>query len=1086
MKRITHTFSIMLLLGILHFHAKAQIELVADLAPGTESEVIGFENEWDENLFILGDQLLFILRDHPLYGTELWRMGTDEQITLVKDLQPGLGGGLENTTIMLFNNLAYFLGKDSNGVHSLYQTDGTSEGTVVVKELYDSEIENLSSHHVVNGKLLFHISISEGQRDLWVTDGTADGTEILTANINVGDAINIGNQALVSGYDEIHGNELWVTDGTEAGTHLFKELNPGTENGDPYNFYKSSIGIFFQGNTVAEGRELWMTDGTVEGTVLVKDIRDDSPGNGSNPHDFTELDGIIFFTADNALWKTDGTELGTELVVSGDPNNPEYLFAYDGELYFNAQGGSNVFFELYKTDGSTTTLVKDINTPSNSSSPKAHFIIGDTHYFFAYDNTATGLWTTDGTEEGTTLIKHLYDGSLFPANIKSESNPTLFNGNYYFNISNQLWRTDGTEVGTVEINHSVNVPIDSSPLNFIETPLGTFFAAFVNGDPHLFVTDGDALTDLSEAGFVLNGEPEEINSDFIFYNNKLIFSGYTAEEGEEPWITDGTLAGTHLIKDVNTFDLFGGAREFFEFNEKVYFRAKNAGSNDFELFVTDGTEGGTSLVKDINTGIQPSHPNGFGIIGDKMYFEAFTTTYGSELWETDGTEEGTKLVVDLRAGNPGAIHDVQAYYFGKVFFTAYVSAGVGTELYFSDGTELGTGLLYEIGPGGNTGGIQDGTFIKLPTKLVFTANDGTIWSTEGTPETTFQILNEEYTATTSYRYSVGVINEKYVFVAQDNEDDTHYIFATDGTIENTVALASGFTYDDDNIYELSNGRYLYSAEIDGKLYFTTGFGIHSTDGTVAGTSYFGEGKNGTSFNALYPATLNGKLYFTGFEEGSTTETLFVSDGTSSGTQALDNGGVAVKGLLQPIADYLYFAGYDFEFGQELYRFNTTLETQQITFNSIEDQFLEAGTLTLSANASSGLPVSFSVVSGPVTLSGNILSFTGLGVVTVSASQAGNNQYFAASPVEQSFEIISVTGLERESSPIIIYPNPATDVLTIQTEQRDVFIKLFNIHGGEVMDIQPNVGNRISHLANGIYIVRISGTHGFTSRKIIKK
>ncbi len=162
------------------------------------------------------------------------------------------------------------------------------------------------------------------------------------------------------------------------------------------------------------------------------------------------------------------------------------------------------------------------------------------------------------------------------------------------------------------------------------------------------------------------------------------------------------------------------------------------------------------------------------------------------------------------------------------------------------------------------------------------------------------------------------------------------------------------------------------------------------------------------------------------------------------------------------------------------------QPQSITFNPIEDQFLEAGTLTLSANASSGLPVSFSVVSGPVTLSGNILSFTGLGTVTISAIQAGNDQYFAADPVEQSFEIISVTGLERESSPIIIYPNPATDVLTIQTEQRDVFIKLFNSHGGEVMDIQPNVGNRISHLANGIYIVRISGTHGYTSRKIIKK
>lgn len=161
------------------------------------------------------------------------------------------------------------------------------------------------------------------------------------------------------------------------------------------------------------------------------------------------------------------------------------------------------------------------------------------------------------------------------------------------------------------------------------------------------------------------------------------------------------------------------------------------------------------------------------------------------------------------------------------------------------------------------------------------------------------------------------------------------------------------------------------------------------------------------------------------------------------------------------------------------------QPQTITFNPIEDQFLEAGSLTLSATASSGLPVSFDVVSGPATLSGNEVSFTGLGVVTISASQAGNEQFFAAAPVEQSFEVITITGLERESFQLVVYPNPTTDVLTVQT-QDDVRIKLFNSYGGEVMDIQPNVGNRISHLANGIYIVRISGTHGYTTRKIIKK
>ncbi|MEZ4972675.1 MAG: T9SS type A sorting domain-containing protein [Cyclobacteriaceae bacterium] len=1082
MKRITHTFSIMLLLGILHFQAKAQIELVADLAPGTEPRVIDF-GETTDNLVVVGDKLLFVLEDHPLYGTELWRMGTDEQVTLIKDLQPGIGSGVAHTRrITLYNGLAYFLGTNVEGKHSLYQTDGTEAGTIAIKELYDTELEGLYRSHVVNGKLLLQIGIDEGQTDIWATDGTAEGTQLINTNIDLSIAVNIGNQALLRGFDAEHGRELWITDGTGEGTHLFKDINPGTDYGDPYYFYQSSLGIFFQAQTPDEGRELWKTDGTLEGTVLVKDVRDDFPGNGSQPQDFIEYDGLVFFVADNGLWKTDGTEEGTTLVVD-NPNSPSDLFVHDGTLYFNAQGGGGVLFELYKTDGTTTTLVKNI-AASGGSYPKGYFEIDETLYFFAYDNTATGLWTTDGTEEGTTLIKHLYDGSLFPANAKSSDSPLLLNGVHYFTVNRQLWRSDGTEEGTVEINHSTDVAIDSEPLNFIETSIGTFFAAFVDGDPHLFVTNGDALTDLSEAGFVLKGEPGEINSDFIFYNNKLIFGGYTSEQGEEPWITDGTIAGTHLIKDVNTIDLLGGPAEFFEFNDKVYFRAKNASSADFELFVTDGTEEGTSLVKDINPGAPASNPNAFGIIGDKMYFEATTATYGYELWESDGTEEGTMQVVDLRAGNPGSIGEITAYYLDKVFFTAYVDAGLGSEIYVSDGTSEGTELLYDLQPGGNYGQVQEGTFYKLSNKLIFTAFDNTIWSTDGTPGGTFT-LSDDFTDLYYKELSAGVINDKYVFTASDDDDKFH-LFATDGISDNPVLLMSDIAVDYDIINLVTNIEKLPSTELNNKLYFSTGEGIFATDGTPGGTTYFDTDKNGNSFNPLHFTAAGGSLFFSGFEEGSPTETLFESDGTSAGTQAIDNGGVAIKGLLQPGGDYIYFAGYESEFGQELYRFNTILETQQITFNPIEDQFLEAGTLTLSANASSGLPVSFSVVSGPVTLSGNTLSFTGLGAVTVSASQPGNNQYFAASPVEQSFEIISVTGLERESSPIIIYPNPATDVLTIQTQDKEVLIKLFNSHGGEVMDIQPNVGNRISHLANGIYIVRISGTHGYTSRKIIKK
>jgi hypothetical protein len=59
-------------------------------------------------------------------------------------------------------------------------------------------------------------------------------------------------------------------------------------------------------------------------------------------------------------------------------------------------------------------------------------------------------------------------------------------------------------------------------------------------------------------------------------------------------------------------------------------------------------------------------------------------------------------------------------------------------------------------------------------------------------------------------------------------------------------------------------------------------------------------------------------------------------------------------------------------------------------------------VTLVAQASSGLPVTFAVTSGPATVSGNTLTITGVGSITVTASQAGNSNFAAATSVSRTF------------------------------------------------------------------------------------
>ena len=83
----------------------------------------------------------------------------------------------------------------------------------------------------------------------------------------------------------------------------------------------------------------------------------------------------------------------------------------------------------------------------------------------------------------------------------------------------------------------------------------------------------------------------------------------------------------------------------------------------------------------------------------------------------------------------------------------------------------------------------------------------------------------------------------------------------------------------------------------------------------------------------------------------------------------------------------------------------TAEPQSITFGPIADRPLNAPAFELSAAASSGLPVSFQLVAGPATLAGNLLTVTGVGPVTVRASQAGNLNFLPASDVEQTFNVV---------------------------------------------------------------------------------
>ncbi len=172
----------------------------------------------------------------------------------------------------------------------------------------------------------------------------------------------------------------------------------------------------------------------------------------------------------------------------------------------------------------------------------------------------------------------------------------------------------------------------------------------------------------------------------------------------------------------------------------------------------------------------------------------------------------------------------------------------------------------------------------------------------------------------------------------------------------------------------------------------------------------------------------------------------------------------------------------------------TKTAQTITFGTIADRYTNQGDLTLRASCSSNLPVSYQIRSGPATLSGTTMKFSGAGTVTVRAYQDGNAQFAAATPVDQTFKVLLVTEVEPLwSDAVKLYPNPARTTLTIELPGTETLesLSLRTLTGATVMQLPIRARQRsatveVSQLPKGIYLLKIQTPTGTATKKVMKE
>jgi ELWxxDGT repeat protein len=659
-------------------------------------------------------------------GVELWRSnGSPSGTILLADLRPGPDSSIPRHFAALASEVV-FVADGPAFEQVLWRSDGTAPGTTPVA-LAAGAVPYILPGEFVGDGLRYFFAGKDSAHGLepWVFDGL---TAQLLADVLPGPASSLDEQIfnkaffvtldgvlVFSANDGIHGFEIWRSDGTGPGTYRLSDLAPGAGSmaivmwdgshrpsviGDHFYFFEEQS---------SEGYRLSRTDGTTVGPTVVRSIDNQTSAFEPVARDrgslleyargrdcFAAAGAHLYFeqrryaTFEPDLWVTDGTEAGTQVAFAGaEPSGSLSPCAglANRLLFFEREGAQPGVRSLDVNGGPADFLQEG----SGDGSTLPAFLDSGSGLVFAMTD---GLYRSGGTAETTSLIATTPD----PLWLAPWGDQVLFGGS-------ALLTTQSESTDPLELTPPFSV-LAVHEIAAVGSRI-VFVAESVSAGAELWASDGNSgdavpLADIVPGSGGALARPPGLDRLMDAQSPKLlslgalaVFSAQTPALGTELWVTDGSSAGTVLLKDIFSGEYPSTPRNLTRLGARIFFTAESE-LEGLELWTTNGTAAGTTVVKDIAPGPASSIPDDLVVRNGILFFSAWSPDYGRELWRSDGSPGGTVRLTDIAPGPKSSSPQRVSRAGDLLYFTAtdqihgyelWAISDGGTSALFADGFE---------------------------------------------------------------------------------------------------------------------------------------------------------------------------------------------------------------------------------------------------------------------------------------------------------------------------------------------------------------------------------------------------------------